>query len=587
MALLAFNVEADYTEALRLRKEIESLEKALDNADYGTKNFDKLNGNLADARRKLTELVSDAAKDGARMQEAFAIRDKELTQKISNVRSALDGERATIGRLIKDIERLEEVSIEAFRTGDVKKLADARKKLADAHSELQDAQAKEGGYAYDLSELNTERAINLKENGIYKYIMEGATEGAADAADRIDDGLGEAFDKLQHGGNEVKNILNDIVSVATGVSVGNLFTMGLEGAYSKLKGVYDQSLKVREEMQDIQSTMDVFLGDKSKSQKFVGELEDAAFYNMFEFADLVQGSKQMLAYGQAVESIIPRLNQLSEVATATHKPLLNLVDMYNRAKSIGYVNREQQQSWASQGIVLKDIMNEMGIASSSTKITFEQLNQVLDHLTQEGGQFHGIMAAQLNNISAEEGQLADNLHSMYNEMGQMFEGARIKSLKMRSAMVEHWKDIAKWMSVAVATFGAYRTALLLMRATTAAAQGGQLGLKITTMAVALATDNDTKAKIINKAATDAQTRAILINSTAKTAEAKAAIILAMADGDAGKAELLEAVAANATEKENIEATASPKNSRRSYPSLTGLPSVSDGCVSAFLASSGL
>ena len=552
MALLAFNVEADYTEALRLRKEIESLEKALDNADYGTKNFDKLNGNLADARRKLTELVSDAAKDGARMQEAFAIRDKELSQKITNVRSALDGERATIGRLIKDIERLEAASLEAFRTGDVKKLADARKKLADAHSELQDAQTKEGEYAFDLSELNTERAINIKENGIYKYIMEGATEGSADAADTIGDGLGEAFDKLLNGGNEVKNVLEDIVNVATGVSIGNLFTMGIDGAYNKLMGVYEQSVKVREEMQDIQSTMDVFLGDKTKSNRFVSELEDAAYYNMFEFSELVEGSKQMLAYSHSVDTIIPRLNQLSEVATATHKPLLNLVDMYNRAKSIGYVNSQMQQSWASQGIVLKDIMNEMGIASSSTKITFEQLNQVLDHLTQEGGQFHGIMAAQLNNISAEEGQLADNLHSMYNEMGQMFEGAKIKSLKMRSAMVEHWKDIAKWMSVAVATIGTYRTALLLVGASATAAARGQTAMRMVTIALNLATSDDTKAKIINSVATDTQTKAILINKTAKTAEAKAALILAMTENDATRAELLNTVATNANMKKHIE-----------------------------------
>ena len=552
MALLAFRVEADYTEALRLRKEIESLERSLNSSDYGTKRFEELSRKLAMTRRELTSLVDDAAKDGAKMQEAFTIRDRELSQKITNVRSALDAERLTIARLTKEIAKLEEASVEAFRTGDATKIAEARKKLADAHEALSDAQAHEGDYAFDLSELNTERAINIKENGIYKYIMEGATEGSADAADTIDDGLGEAFEKLLNGGNEVKNVLEDIVNVATGVSIGNLFTMGIEGAYNKLMGVYEQSVKVREEMQDIQSTMDVFLGDKTKSNRFVSELEDAAYYNMFEFSELVEGSKQMLAYSHSVDTIIPRLNQLSEVATATHKPLLNLVDMYNRAKSIGYVNSQMQQSWASQGIVLKDIMNEMGIASSSTKITFEQLNQVLDHLTQEGGQFHGIMAAQLNNISAEEGQLADNLHSMYNEIGQMFEGAKIKSLKMRSAMVEHWKDIAKWMSVAVATIGTYRTALLLVGASTTAAARGQTAMRMVTIALNLATSDDTKAKIINSVATDTQTKAILINKTAKTAEAKAALILAMTENDATRAELLNTVATNANMKKHIE-----------------------------------
>lgn len=217
---------------------------------------------------------------------------------------------------------------------------------------------------------------------------------------------------------------------------------GLAFGLNEAKNFVDKIAETREYFQDIESSMKVFLGSVEKSEKFTKELKDYAWYNMFEFSDLAKASQQMIAYGQDVDSIIPRLDQLSNVAAGTHAGLLEMVDAYNRAKSTGVVDSNAMKSWAVKGVVIKDVLKEIGETAVGTTITFEQLNKVLDHITGEGGMFHDLMKEQLNNISAEKGQLEDNLASMYNEIGEKLQGAIIKYYKIQSDMVENYTEIA-------------------------------------------------------------------------------------------------------------------------------------------------
>ena len=528
MALLAFRVQADYEDAIKAREEVSRLEKELSKATFGTKQWEKLNGELAHTRRELNELVADAARSGAEMQQAFKMKDFEFVKKINDSKQSLAEERKEIVELTKRANELQEAMDAALKKRNHKReYAKLQKEYFDVNSQIDQHKFNESQIVFDISEIQSERLANAKESELYKYIMEGATEGSQDAAELIEENFSEVFSELCEDGEELGGIFDDVIKMATGVSLGNLISGGIEGGFNQLKGMYDKSISIRRDMQDIESTMKIFLGSAEKSAQFVSELEDAAYSNMFEFSELVEGSKQMLAYGHAVESIIPRMNQLSEVATATHKPLGGLLDMYNRAKSIGYVDSRMQQSFASQGIVIKDVLKEMGVAVTGTKISFQQLNDVLDYLTQEGGKFYGIMASQLNNISAEEGALDDALHSMYNEIGEIFEGSVIQSLKFKQKMVENWREIAKGVTGVIAVLGTYRAALIALKAAHATFATQQGAISMASLAVRVATGAEAKAHVINQMATDSETRAMLINQATKSNAQKAAILHAM------------------------------------------------------------
>ena len=283
--------------------------------------------------------------------------------------------------------------------------------------------------------------------------------------------------KMDAAGNAFKGTLREIASLA-----GVAFSLG------QVKSFANKVVETRAYFQDIESSMKVFLGNEEKAADFTKKLKDYAYYNMFEFSDLANASKQMIAYGHSVDSIIPRLDQLSNVARGTNAPLMEMVNAYNKAKNLGGLDGKDLQSWAAKGLIVKDILKDMGEQVNGSRVSFEQFNRVLDHVTGEGGMFHNLMGEQMTNISAEQGQLEDNLASMYNKIGEKYEDVIVKWYKMQSAIVEgvtdndftnglldvgadvseylvdHYQEIAKVLVGLISTFGEYRATLALTRA---------------------------------------------------------------------------------------------------------------------------
>lgn len=206
----------------------------------------------------------------------------------------------------------------------------------------------------------------------------------------------------------------------------------------------DRMKNVRADFQDMESSMKVFLGSAEEGAKFTSKLQDYAWYNMFDFKQLVGCSKQMIAYGHSVDSIIPSLDKLSNVATGTNASLNEMVALYNKAKSIGTVDNEAIQSWAMRGVMIKDVLQDMGEKIRNNRVTFEQLDKVLTKVTDKGGMFHGVMDAQMNNISASIGQLQDNTDLMFNALGKQMEEPLRKVIDIAAAVVENlqtWGDV--------------------------------------------------------------------------------------------------------------------------------------------------
>lgn len=290
-----------------------------------------------------------------------------------------------------------------------------------------------------------------------------------------------AMERMSSAGDRFIGTLRNIGAIA-----------GVTFSVAQAKSFVDKISETRAYFQDIESSMKVFLGSEKAASDFTSKLKDYAYYNMFEFSDLANASKQMIAYKHNVEDIIPRLDQLSNVARGTNAPLMEMVNAYNKAKNLGGLDGRDLQSWAAKGLVVKDILKEMGETVQGNRVSFEQLNKVLDKVTGEGGMFHNLMGEQMNNISAEQGQLEDTLASMYNELGEKYQDTIVKWYKMNSEiaenfvdntsvimdagagvadfLIEHYKQIGITIMSLVAAVGEYRAALIALNAVKGAQQ---------------------------------------------------------------------------------------------------------------------
>ena len=265
--------------------------------------------------------------------------------------------------------------------------------------------------------------------------------------------LNKTAEQSGQGIDKVMEKLNGLASIA-GVS------FGAAGMAAFAKKIYE----ARSAMQDLESTMKVFLGSEEKAAKFTQELQNYAYWNMFEFTDLTEASTQLMAYGTATEDLIPIIDKLSNVATGTKKPLQDYIELFNKAKATGKVDANGLERWAAAGIVLKDELKKMNVEVSGSTVTFKQLEQVLDKVTSDGERFGGLMMSQMDNLSASWGQLEDNFANMLNELGTDLQDVFKGGIDFASTLIDNYDKIGKALATLILMYGEYKAVLIATRA---------------------------------------------------------------------------------------------------------------------------
>ena len=112
-------------------------------------------------------------------------------------------------------------------------------------------------------------------------VLEGDAFGELDAAQEFFEG-----DVALFVGGRMDDVFSSVEKKIAGA-------FSIAGISQFIKKMYE----VRSQFQDVETSFAVFLKDAEKAKSFVKELQDYAWYNMFEFSDLTQQSSQLLAYG--------------------------------------------------------------------------------------------------------------------------------------------------------------------------------------------------------------------------------------------------------------------------------------------------
>ncbi|MCR5658973.1 MAG: hypothetical protein K6G25_06570 [Bacteroidales bacterium] len=268
----------------------------------------------------------------------------------------------------------------------------------------------------------------------------------------------------------VKNIESRLSSLegyaeSTGEALDNMGSglnkvLAAIGGIAALKSFTTQMFNVRKSFQDTQSVMEVFLGSAEKAEAHLKELQKYAWYNMFDFETLTQASAQLQAFGTEVEDVIPIVDRLSNIAAGTKTDLMDLVASFNRAKSVGFADSRMLISFATKGLDVVKILREMGIAVSSTSVTFDQLMTAVEAATNEGGRFYNLMDAQFENLSSLAGAVEDDISIMFNEIGEKLQPTMESILKATHTLIDNYETIGRVLAVLLTTYGAYRAALI-------------------------------------------------------------------------------------------------------------------------------
>ena len=233
-----------------------------------------------------------------------------------------------------------------------------------------------------------------------------------------------------------------------------------------------QVVTVRGEFQMLEVAFETLLGNKQAADELMNQMVDLAATTPFDLKGVADGARQLLAYGFASEEITDTLTRLGDVAAGLGLPLERLTYLYGTTAVQGRLFTKDMQQFLGSGINISKALadmydkteNEINEMVSAGKIGFEDVRKAIESMTNEGGQFHSMMAKQSQTITGLLSALGDAIDTMFNDLGKQTEGVIADSIKLLISLVENYEKFLPVLGSVIASFGVYKAAVMAVAA---------------------------------------------------------------------------------------------------------------------------
>ena len=284
------------------------------------------------------------------------------------------------------------------------------------------------------------------------------------------------LEKLEEGVKEMEKMLNDSMKSSQKEtdklqqSINNL-TKGAM-AFFTISKAYEFSQKiiaVRSQFQQLEIAFGTMLKSKEKANALMAQMTDLAAKTPFGLQEVSEGAKRLLAFQVPAEEVTETLRRMGDVAAGLGVPMGQLIHVYGQVKAQGKLMTNDLYQFMNAGIpIIAELSKVVGKSEteikdmvSAGKIGFPEVQAVIKGMTDEGGLFYNLMAEQSKTLSGQLSNLEDNFDNMLNEIGKATEGIASGAISSVAFLVENYQTLGKIIAGLIATYGAYRTAVLV------------------------------------------------------------------------------------------------------------------------------
>ncbi len=485
MATLVFRVSAQYDEVIKLRNEISKLEAQLKKMDVNKSPVaaKALETQLASTRQQMMGLVTEAAKTGAEMENGFKKKIYDASQTVNGLSEKIIAQRAVIKDIEFDVKRLGD----AYRTALKNNPIGASGKLAE-YNAARRALDEEKAALFGLTQQQAEARLSVKklrdEYSLYKKEA------------------GETVDVTK----QIKQAVADM---------GKKFL----GGYG-IKELVSQIVRVRGEFQSMQTAIETMVG-KDMADSLMSQLKEMAKISPLNLTDMVDAEKMMLGFNIQAEDTVRYLQALSDISMGDSVKFKSLTLAFSQMSAAGKLMGQDLNQMINAGFnPLQIIAEKTGKSISTLKdemskgaVSAEMVQQAFIDATSAGGKFYQMFENASKTINGQLSMMQDALDNAFNEMGQASEGVIMEGIQLTTTLIQNYETVGKVLVGLVATYGTYRTAVMLATAATS---------KHTIAEIAL-----TNARVLARKAQMALNAAMLTNPYVAVATAVAALVAAM------------------------------------------------------------
>lgn len=436
MATLVFRVSAQYDEVIKLRNEISKLEAQLKKMDVNKSPAaaKALETQLASTRQQMMGLVTEAAKTGAVMEKDFKSNIYNASQSVNDFTQKIIDQK----RVVKDVEH------------DVKRLGDAYKTALKRNPT---------GAAGLLSEYQSAKKTLDEE----KATLFGLTQQQAEA--RL------SVKRLKDEYAAFKEEAGETVEANEKMSVSLTKVLGIIGGVTALKNFVTELVNVRGQFQQLEIAFSTMLKSKEKADKLMSELVDIAAKTPFDLQGVASSAKQMIAYGSSAENVGDELVMLGNVAAGVGSQLSEIAYLYGTLRTQGRAYAVDIRQFAGRGIpIYEELAKVLGVTKDEVsglvkegKVGFKEVEQAFKNMTSESGIYYNLMQEQSKSLTGQLSNLGDAWDTMLNEIGKDTQGIASAGISGLKGLIENYETVGKILIGLIATYGTYKTALIVVR----------------------------------------------------------------------------------------------------------------------------
>ena len=274
---------------------------------------------------------------------------------------------------------------------------------------------------------------------------------------KINGYIGNMSKNIQKEGSEIDRLAERI---------GRAF-VGIFSVY-QAAGFIKSIAQVRGEFQQLEVSFETMLGSKQKADAMMSEAVSFAIKTPFTLTEVASGAKQLLAYGIEAEKLIPTLKAVGDISAGLSVPIERLILNYGQVRTQTKLTGRELRDFQMAGVpIVAELAKNLNVSEqaisdmvSTGKIGFAEVEDAFISMTSEGGKFSDLMEKQALTITGLTSNLSDAWTRMLNSIGKENEGIIAGSIRGATTLVENYEEIIKILKVLIATYGAYKAAVI-------------------------------------------------------------------------------------------------------------------------------
>lgn len=222
--------------------------------------------------------------------------------------------------------------------------------------------------------------------------------------------LGLDTSKFDSASAAINNKLGDIGGAFAGFAKKTSLALGAAGA-----AFTAFSVKGAADFEQTRIGLENMLGSADKAKVLLKDISKFAAETPFEFPELAQATRQLVAFGFSAEDAFKTMKELGDVSAAVGAPINDLAYLMGTLRTQGRAFTIDIRQFAQRGIpiyeylakVLKTNEKEISKMIEAGKIGFPEVQKAFAAMTGEGGKFHGTMAKQSRSLTGLFSTLKD------------------------------------------------------------------------------------------------------------------------------------------------------------------------------------